>query len=409
MSDKKIARRRLLKSAAAGAALGLWGFDCKSSRAAGTPSSVKIVEPFQGAVLNHRHGKQTAAGLTIRVAGEARPGDRVTVNGVPGRREGKHFAADVLLRQPETDLVAVAEGTDGRQQDRVRVVWDRYSVPRYRFMIDDNSFFLRDIAQKNYKSLFDCFYLKGLRDLHTKYGTRFCLNIFYVAADDAKFPTDADFRLPQFPDRYKGEWRDNAHWLKLAFHAYANMPDRPYQDAPPEKLIADLDLVAAEIRRFAGEEVYAPPTVIHWAMTRHSAFKPLYQRGVRVLTGGFWRTGGGWDINYNWDDVISAYCARHNAWKHFQSGIVFSLNSFCCNLVPVDRTVASLEAATNRPDTAEIVDIVTHEQYFWPFYFHYIPDHFQRLDTTIRWVTERGYQPVFYHEGFLGGRPATPV
>ena len=79
------------------------------------------------------------------------------------------------------------------------VVWDRYSVPRYRFMIDDNSFFLRDIAQKGYKSLFDCFYLKGLRELHRKYGTRFCLNIYYVAADDVKFPTDADFRLPQFP------------------------------------------------------------------------------------------------------------------------------------------------------------------------------------------------------------------
>ena len=38
-----------------------------------TPASVKISEPFHGAVLNHRHGKQTADGLTIRVAGEARP------------------------------------------------------------------------------------------------------------------------------------------------------------------------------------------------------------------------------------------------------------------------------------------------------------------------------------------------
>ena len=285
------------------------GIGSSNHHGADRPSNVKITEPFHGAVLNHRHGKQIAAGLTIRVSGEARPGDRVTVNGVPCRREGKRFAADVLLHQPETDLVAVAEGTDGRQPDRVRVAWDRYSVPRYRFMIDDNSFFLRDIAQKGYKSLFDCFYLKGLRDLHNKYRTKFCLNIYYVAADDAKFPTDADFRLPQFPDRYKSEWRDNANWLRLAFHAYSNMPDRPYQDAPPEKLMADLDLVAAEIRRFAGDEVYAPPSVIHWAMTRHSAFKPLYQRGVRVLTSGFWHVGDRWDINYNWDDVISAYCS----------------------------------------------------------------------------------------------------
>ena len=409
MSRNEMSRRVLLQSAAAGAAFGLWGFREKTSSGAEKPSPVKIREPFHGAVLNHRHGKQTTDGLTIRVSGEARPGDRVTLNGVPCRGEGKHFEAEVVLCQPETDLVAVAEGTDGRHEDCVRVVWDRFSEPRYRFMTDDNSFFFRDIAQKNYASLFDCFYLKGLRDLNKKYGTKFCLNIFYVAADDAKFPTGSDSKLPQFPDRYKGEWRDNAHWLKLAFHAYANMPDRPYQDAPPEKLIADLDLVAAEIHRFAGEEAYAPPTVIHFAMTRHSAFKPLYQRGVRVLTGGFWHTAGKWDINYNWDDVVCEYCSRHNAWKDFESGIVFSWNSFCCNLVPVDRTVATLEAATNSPNTAETVDIVTHEQYFWPFYFHYIPDHFQRLDATIRWVTEHGYKPVFYHEGFLGGRPATPV
>ena len=181
----------------------------------------------------------------------------------------------------------MAEGGGGRQEDRVRVVWDRYSEPRYRFSIDDNSFFLRDIAQKNYASLFDCFYLKMLRDLNGKYGDEVHGQHLLHAADDAKFPTDADFRLPQFPDRYKGEWRDNAHWLKLAFHAYANMPDRPYQDAPPEKLIADLDLVAARDPPFRRRGDYAPPTVIHWGMTRHSAFKPLYNRGVRVLSGYF--------------------------------------------------------------------------------------------------------------------------
>ena len=107
-------------------------------------------------------------------------------------------------------MIAVAEAEGRRHEDRVRVVWDRYSEPRYRFAIDDNSFFLRDIAGKNYKSLFDCFYLKLLRDLYRKYGAKFVLNIYYTAADDAKFPTAADFRLPQFPARYKGEWRDNA-------------------------------------------------------------------------------------------------------------------------------------------------------------------------------------------------------
>jgi len=130
---------------------------------------------------------------------------------------GQRFIADVPLRSHETDLVARGEGSAGRQEERIRVVWDRFSRPRYRSRSTTTVFFLRDIAQKQYASLFDCFYLKMLRDLHTKYGAKFSVNIYYTTGDD--------FTLPQFPDRYKGEWRDNADWLRLAFHAYANLPD----------------------------------------------------------------------------------------------------------------------------------------------------------------------------------------
>lgn len=392
MKEFKVNRRGLLQTATAGALGTLaWQF---AAQAAAAPSPVKILEPFHGAVLNRRHGKQTQAGLAIRVAGEAPPGGRVAVNGIACRRQANLFEAEVVLRDHETDLVAVCESGAERREDRVRVVWDRHSVPRYRFSIDDNSFFLRDIAQKQYASLFDCFYLKMLRGLHTKYGVKFTVNIYYTTGDD--------FSLPQFPDRYKGEWRDNSDWMKLAFHAYANDPDRPYQEASPEKLAADFDLVAAEIRRFAGEEAYAPPTVIHWAMTPHSAFKPLAERGVRVLSGNFRKGARGWDINYLWNDVVSEYLSRHDAWKDFESGIVFSRIDIVCNGVPVDRTAGTLEPLANDPNMAEIMDLFTHEQYFWPFYRAYIPDHPQRLDTAIRWVTEHGYKPVFFHEGFLG-------
>ncbi len=357
---------------------------------------VKIQEPFHGAVLNRRHGRQTAEGLSIAVEGEAPAGDRVTVNGTPAERSGGRFRARVTLREHETDVIAAAEGSAGRQEDRVRVVWDRHSRPRYRFSIDDNSFFLRDIAGKQYKSLFDCFYLAMLRDLNKKYRAKFSVNIYYTTGDD--------FNLTQFPDRYRGQWRDNADWLKLAFHAHADQPDRPYQDAPPEKLIADLDRVAEQIHRFAGAECYAPPTVIHWGMTRHSAFKPLVSRGVRVLSGYFRKNGAAYDVNYRWDDVVSEYLSRHDAWTDFTSGIVFSRVDIVCNNVPLEKIAATLEPVAKDPNTGEIMDLFTHEQYFWPFYRNYLPDHPQRLDAALRWVTERGYEPVFFHEGFLGGR-----
>jgi hypothetical protein len=204
-----------------------------------------------------------------------------------------------------------------------------------------------------------------------------------------------------FPDQYKPQWQSNANWLKLTFHAQANEPDRPYQNAAPTELIADLDKVAEQIIRFAGERAYSPPTVIHWAMVQPTALKPLFDRGVRVLSGYFRQVNSTWDINYLLDDIRSEYLSRHDALMDFSSGIVFSKVDIVCNSTPVEQIVETLEPLARDPNQAEVMDLFTHEQYFWPFYSHYLPDHFKRLDVAIRWVTENGYKPVFYDEGYL--------
>ena len=122
-----------------------------------------------------------------------------------------------------------------------------------------------------------------------------------------------------------------------------------------------------------------------------------------MLSGYFRRYNGVWDINYLLDDVRSEYLSRHDALMDFESGIVFSKIDIVCNSTPLKRVVPTLEPLSKDPNCAEIMDLFTHEQYFWPFYSNYIPDHAQRLDAAIRWVTEKGYKPVFFHEGFLGG------
>ena len=394
MNNKLISRRRFAGKVAAGASGLVLGNTLRAFGGAAEP--LRITEPIHGAVLNRRLGEEVPGGLKIQVSGEAPVRDCVTVNGGPARREGQRFTAEVVLRRKESTITAVADGDFGRRQHQVRVLWDRYSQPRYRFSIDDNSFFLRDVFQKQYPSLFDCFYLKLLRDLHARYGTRFVLNTFYTTGDG--------FDLSRFPGRYRGEWKDNADWLKLSFHAYANDPDRPYQNAPAEKLIADLDKVAEQIVRFAGKSTYSPPTVIHWAMVEPTALKPLHERGVRALSGYFRPSNGGWDINYRLDDERSEYLWRHDALMDFDSGIVFSRVDLVCNNTPVADIAPTLAKLAENPNQAEIMDLFTHEQYFWPIYAHYVPDHGQRLDTAIRWVTERGYKPVFFHEGLLGGK-----
>jgi hypothetical protein len=357
---------------------------------------LKILEPREGAVMHARLGKVVREGLEIEVRGTAPTDSQVLVQGRPAMRDSGQFHARAILTNRENEIAVTARVDNKPCEVRTRVVWDQRSQKRYRIVIDDNSFFLRDITKRDYRSLFDCFYLRMLRDLHETYGACFTLNIYYTTGDD--------WNLSQFPARYRSEWKDNANWLRLAFHAYANDPPRPYQDAPVEKLLADLDLIAGEIQRFAGPETYSPPVVIHWGMTRPEAWKALYERGSRVL-GGYFRknSSGQFDVNYRMDDQRSEWLSRHDLLKDYPSGIIFSKVDMVVNSTNLDRIVPTLETVVNDPRQAEVVDLLTHEQYFWPFYPNYLPDHIQRMDRAIKFLTERGYTPVFLQDGFLGG------
>ncbi len=393
MSSRINVSRRTFLSASACAT---WSALAGPSLLAHTAGELQIIEPMDGAVMHARLGREVDGGLEVEISGAAPSGAEVLVQGRPASRSGEAFRGTAVLRQRETTVVVTSGSGAARQQKEVRLVWDRHSRKRYRIVIDDNSFFLRDITQKDYASLFDCFYLKILKDLNVKYGARFTLNIYYTTGDD--------WNLTQFPDKYRDEWEANANWLRLAFHAYANEPAWPYRDAPVEKLLADMDLIEPQIHRFAGPKTFSPVAVVHWGMTRPEAWKALYDRGSRVL-GGYFRQSaqGEWQVNYRVDDVRSEWLSRHDLLKDFPSGMIFSRVDMVVNNTPLDQVVPVLEAVVADPRQAEVVDLLTHEQYFWPFYQVYLPDHAQRLDRAIGFLTERGYKPVFLQDGFLGG------
>jgi len=137
-------------------------------------------------------------------------------------------------------------------------------------------------------------------------------------------------------------------------------------------------------------------------MVQPHALPALKAHGVRALSGYFGRNDNGWDVNYWLDDAKSEYLSRHDALMDWDCGIVMSRCDIVCNTEPIPNIIPTLAPLLDDPNTAEIMDIFTHEQYFWTFYKNYIPDHPKRLETALNWLTEHGYKPVFYHEGFLG-------
>ncbi|MCX6985255.1 MAG: hypothetical protein NT118_10975 [Lentisphaerae bacterium] len=365
---------------------------------------LKITNLRNGTVLNAGHGRESGDRLEIMVEGFMESPGPVTVNGVMAQASSQMFRVPAFLNRQFNEIILKTSSNYGEFQQSVKVVWDKKSFKRYNFFIDDNIFFLTDICKKKPASLFDHFYLKRLKDIHRKYGAKFTLNLFY--RND-----HFQFELKDFTDRYKEEWRDNSGWLKLSFHAYSEFPDRPYQNATPEKLAADYDLIHSEIVRFAGEKTFQPPAVVHWGMVLPEAFSVLKDRGVKTLCGEFInaktfvgekdRDSQATDIGYYRDRDTSLYLLHHHLLYDFEHELLFIKGDACCNLLSREEIVEKLTSRCRIP-AHDTLSLVTHEQYSFDYYPNFIPDHLDRIETAVRIATEHGYKPVFFHDGFLG-------
>lgn len=359
-----------------------------------------------GAVLNHSHGAETDDFLEIKVDGIADPQAFVTVNGAEACRADRSFSATVRLPEKINEIVVSADGHFGEVILRLTVLWDKKSFKRYNYYIDDCSFFYTEIAKRRPKSLFDHFFLKRLREIHDRYGTKFSLNSFY--RND-----HSPFELKDFPDVYKSEWIANSDWLRLSFHAYSEFPDRPYQRTAPEKLAQDFDLVRDEIVRFAGEETFIPPVVIHWAMANPEVFALLKKRGMNMINGSFIgsQTYVGemdhafrvCDIGYFYEKDVALYLEKYKTYYDKFTGMLLNAGiGATANLYPWEELKRRILDAAHSPLQNQTIGMATHEQYSFRDYFNYIPDHLDRVEACCRLVTELGYKPVYFAEGVLG-------
>ena len=371
----------------------------------------EIIFPRHGAVLNHNHGKENTDGLEIVVSGIGGATGDILVNGNIANYDGSGFSASVVLKQQYNTIVLEQEDARGIFHREIKVVWDKASFKRYDFFIDDNCFFLTDLAKERPKSLFDHFYLKFLDEMHRKYGTKFTLNLFYGNDHDPD-----KFTLDRMPDIWKSEWKDNSDWLRLAFHAYSEFPDRPYQNASVGTIGKDYDQIQGEIERFAGMETLIPPVALHWAMARPEILHELTDRGVKALEGQFInpRTGitdGGspelvCDVGYfaNLDDC--RYLEKQGVLYDFRHKIIFYKGDCTANLwTPEQIQQKVARAAASKRD---FISLASHEQYSFPRYFNYLPDHFERIERCISEVSGYGYKPVFFAEGFMGNTSWNP-
>jgi len=390
---------------------------------------IEITNFRQGAILNHNHGVETEKGLTVTVCGLSDGGYPVKVNGVPAEMNGRNFSCPVELTAKINPVQATVITPYGEFSQILTLVWDKKSFRRCNCYLDDHSFLFTELAKQRPARAFDHFYLAALKRIHDKYGFKVSLNCFYH--DDHH-----DFCMKDMPDTWKSEFIDNSDWLRFSFHSYGEFPDRPYAECSAEEIGRDYDLVRDEIVRFAGEASFIPPIVVHWANIHPAAAAELIRRGMkcysnalrlRVMGGPSLadrQKGGnmeqiqkrsvsgedksmpttGLQLHYGWQEE-SNYIGRNGGYYDPQLGIFFFVNFGCINLVPMEEIAGRWQkcAEQMRSSGSEFASYASHEQYSFPCYSNYLPDHLARLEETARLVSaEGGCSFVFFNEGVLG-------
>ncbi len=395
---------------------------------------IEITNFRQGAILNHHHGRETADALHIRLEGISSAGYPVRINGIPAEMDGPRFAATVALSQKINTVTASTLTPYGTFSQELTLIWDKKSFRRCNFYIDDHIFTFTDLARERPRRAFDHFYLAALKKIHDRYGFKVTLNCFYHNAH-------SEFLLKDMPDIWKSEFIDNSDWLKLSMHSYSEFPDRPYLEASAEEFGRDYDLIQNEIIRFAGAETFIPPVVIHWANIHPAVAQEMIRRGTRCYSGSLRarvmggpsladrqkggnmesiekRSTSGADRSCSTEALAMHYGFVEETNYNRNHGVYFDPNlgiSFfascggkggcCCNLVPLAEIPARIQDMIEVSEKfgTETLNAASHEQYSFPYYPNYLPDHLQRIESAVRClVADGGCRPVFFNDGLLG-------
>jgi len=345
-----------------------------------------VLAPIDGDMLTGYDGIITTKGLKtkIRIAGPE--GARIRINGVTAVKNGHEYQAEILLKEYRNEI-EIRETKSGKRQI-ITVYWLGNFTNRYRLSLDDNIWFLKDISENSerYTSIFQNPYMGFLKEVHDAYQTKIHINIYYRTEG---------FDLSQMTDRYKNEWIGNSDWIRLSFHALANDPDKPYINAGYDEVRKDCEIVNEQIRRFAGPEIMGPVTTLHWGEATVEGCRALKDSGYTALAGYFNFEEERPVVSYYLDKVMTQHLSDRFIWRDNKEDLIFKKIGIVINSHELDQIVPILDELKTDPHKSGFMDLMIHEQYFYPYYVDYQPDFRQKVLAAVNWASDNGYHPSF--------------
>lgn len=356
---------------------------------------IEFLFPLNGDCVNKYDGKEDGYTLTIPVKVRAKSGKEIYINQQKAQENEGVYTANIPLIGYRNAILC--ENRTDNEQKKITVFKFDNCTQKYRFSSDDNIIFLQDITKNKdvYTSIFDNPYLAIYKKAHDLYGAKAHINLFYEFDDKARslFSTPREyFNLSMMTDKFKEEFRANADWLKLAFHAYSEFPDKPYEYATKDKIVEDCKKVVEEIIRFAGEEVLSDSTTVHWGEGNRECIRGLRSLGIKGLTGYFDADDSGrYIVSYYLSQEEAKNLHTRDAWYDESEDTFFVKIDCVSNIGSLKSAMDKIESAVNNPHTGGFVSVMIHEQYFYPDYVNYEPDFEDRILEPCKYLTAHGY------------------
>ena len=202
-----------------------------------------------------------------------------------------------------------------------------------------------------------------------------------------------EFSLADVPDIWRNELEQNSGWLRFSFHAYANDPPFPYDNAAADNVLADYRAVMVQMHRIAGKAATDATTTLHYVCATKETCTALRKEGVRGLIGMFLPINDRRALRYYLTSQQASILQQYRLWHDSETDISFLCNNIVLNAVSLDEITPLLSR-----QISNIYHVMIHEQYFYPDYIDYQPDFEKKIDAAISFFQTLGLNSCFFEE-----------
>ena len=353
-----------------------------------------FITPRDGDMLSDVAGIRREDGLEIEIHIDAEIFSSVKINGISAQWNGNSFVAQIILNQYCNRITAEIDGN----KEFVTVYWIPNATNKYTISLDDNIWALADLSKNkdSYTSIFDNPYFGVYKRVHERYGAKVRMNLFYEIDNPCGLEMYGPFNLSMMTDRYKEEFIANSDWLHLAFHAKTEFPDNPYVNACVEQFKEEYEMVIKEIRRFAGDEVIEAVTTNHWGSGSKDIVQIERGLGISALMGYLEiDSEGNPSVSYYLSPKQISHANEYGFWKDHETDMIFGKIDVVLNCHRAEEIIKKLAQGKQMYPKKGFIEVMIHEQYFYPSYHNYLPDFEERILTACQWCSDHGYIPAF--------------